>query len=158
MVTMNRLGSRPSVGDATHTSLLFPLLHRIFQGFSLHLDCSRLASSMIGDGLVLCASCEPLSGFSPRNFACFCERPFPITVIGWSRSGRRPPTVSACIPRSVEILCDGSLCRRGALSGVTCEGGSKLLRIDKSAFSECQSLASICLTSSVELPSIRIGL
>jgi hypothetical protein len=59
--------------------------------------------------------------------------------------------VSICIPPSVEILPESSFfwCRR--LLSVSFEPGSKLVRIDSEAFSDCRSLEAIHLPASLEI-------
>jgi hypothetical protein len=61
-----------------------------------------------------------------------------------------PPVKSACLPSSVEILGEGCFAAQSALSSLTFEAGSKLLRIEQHGFDSCSSLSSICLPSCVE--------
>jgi hypothetical protein len=55
------------------------------------------------------------------------------------------------IPSSVEVLCEKSFSACGRLSSVICEPGSKLSRIEPSAFSGGIALSAICIPSSTEV-------
>jgi hypothetical protein len=52
---------------------------------------------------------------------------------------------------AVERLCNSSLCKSDSLSTLTFESNSQLGRIGAYAFSECLSLRSICMPSSITI-------
>jgi hypothetical protein len=54
------------------------------------------------------------------------------------------------IPKNITVLPANCFAYRATISRVIFESGSRLSRIEKSAFSQCESLSSICIPASVE--------
>jgi hypothetical protein len=94
------------------------------------------------DGVISCEPGEGVSLFCPRSIVCLGGRGLLVAVVG-SGSGwvQDRVFVSACLPSSVELLCDSCFRRREALLSVTFEPGCKLSRIEACAFSSCSSLS-----------------
>jgi hypothetical protein len=106
------------------------------------------------EGRVLCVGrcSEPLPACCPRSSICFCGCALNGRYFEFTHYTMLGLTLSSIgMPSSVLVVCVWTFRVCEALSHLTCEASSGLLRIERYAFASCPSLASVCISSSVEV-------